>query len=140
MLTKYNIVDKKLSQNAEFYTLTHQIVHVHPHELHQQNKDRDKESSQKQPKEIPEQVYVYFLNYSQFVCLSSTCFPVILSFQVLAHEGQREQIGCGLEHQYLVLAVQQHFHIAVIAVFGLQHHLAARSARSPRLCGKCPSV
>jgi hypothetical protein len=34
---------------------------VHPHELHQQNKDRYEECSQKQAQEILEQVNVYFL-------------------------------------------------------------------------------
>jgi hypothetical protein len=34
---------------------------VHPHELHQQDEYRDKESSQEQPKKILEQINVYFL-------------------------------------------------------------------------------
>jgi hypothetical protein len=33
---------------------------MHPHKLHQQDKDRNEESSHKEPQKIPEQINVYF--------------------------------------------------------------------------------
>lgn len=47
---------------------------MHPHELHQQDKDAYHERHQEQSEEVPNQVDVYFLYYSQPFKLSDTKF------------------------------------------------------------------
>ena len=58
-------IDKKLSQHADFHTFAHQVLHMHPHELHQQDKDADEKCHQEKPKKRLEQIQIHFLNDSQ---------------------------------------------------------------------------